>query len=202
MNKDEDYQSILKYWFGDFDSNLATMENKSALWWGKDVDTDREIRERFTENLALLQAGQLNEWKRLPESYLAMIILGDQFPRNIYRDSAEAFAFDELALKLTNDGIEKGIDLKLSLIQRVFFYLPLEHAESMMMQELSVSKQKQVMEEANENEKEKFAGFFDFAVLHREVIEQFGRYPHRNSILGRQSTSEELIYLSKPGAGF
>jgi uncharacterized protein (DUF924 family) len=146
--------------------------------------------------------GKLNEWRSLPESYLAMIILADQFSRNIYRDSASAFAQDELALSLTLDGIENGIDLKLNVVQRVFFYLPFEHSESMAIQDRSVELQKQVLDDAPDNLQDQFQGFYNYALLHREVIEKYGRYPHRNNLLGRECTPEEIDYLNQPGSGF
>lgn len=202
MNAIEDYQGILDFWFGRSESLAVILDKQASLWWGKDPHVDREIRERFVDRLDSLIDGKLNEWRSLPESYLAMIILADQFSRNIYRDSASAFAQDELALSLTLDGIENGIDLKLNVVQRVFFYLPFEHSESMAIQDRSVELQKQVLDDAPDNLQDQFQGFYNYALLHREVIEKYGRYPHRNNLLGRECTPEEIDYLNQPGSGF
>jgi len=198
----QEYTAILEFWFGNFATCRETIDKQSSIWWGKDAEVDREIARRFEPDLQRLTAGELDHWQETPEGHLAMIILADQFPRNIYRDTAGAFAQDALALSLALRGMEDGTDEKLDLLQRVFFYMPLEHAESMHMQRRSVALQRQLAESAPEDTKEKFREFLDFAVRHCEVIEQFGRYPHRNAILGRPSTGAELEYLARPGSGF
>ncbi len=202
MNVAQEYQLILDFWFGESYSSYEVIEQQSSLWWGKDTEVDREIRNRFGESLKLLIVGDLNDWKQLPEGHLAMIILADQFSRSIYRDTAMAFAQDEIALTLTLEGIENGIDLQLDLLQRVFFYLPLEHSELMTMQQRSVEMQKLLADSAPVDARGKFRDFHEYAILHLEVIEKYGRYPHRNAIFGRQSTVEELEYLAQPGSGF
>ncbi|MFT7458933.1 MAG: hypothetical protein ACI909_001608 [Planctomycetota bacterium] len=121
MNAVKEYQAILDYWFGKSTSMIETLETQSSLWWAKDVNIDKEIADLFGDSLNRLMTGELNVWKRQPKSYLAMVILSDQFSRNSYRNSAKAFAHDEFALALTLEGIDIGIDLKLNLIQRVFF---------------------------------------------------------------------------------
>lgn len=202
MNVAQEYQLILDFWFGEACSSYEVTEQQSSLWWGKDTEVDREIENRFGESLKLLIAGDLNDWKQFPEGHLAMIILADQFSRSIYRDTAMAFAQDEIALSLTLEGIENGIDLQLDLLQRVFFYLPLEHSELMTMQQRSVEMQKLLADSAPVDARGKFRDFHGYAILHLEVIEKYGRYPHRNTILGRHSTVEELEYLAQPGSGF
>jgi uncharacterized protein (DUF924 family) len=202
MNDGVDYQSILDFWFGVTSSDIEILEQQSSLWWTKDPNVDKEIEIRFGASLDSLIAGQLNKWKQLPESYLAMIILADQFSRNIYRDTERAFAQDELALALTLEGIDAGIDMKLGLVQRVFFYLPLEHSESISMQYKSVEQYRQLHDVAPDNIRKKFKDHLDYAIQHREIIEKFGRYPHRNVILGRQSTIEEIEFLKQPGSSF
>lgn len=202
MKSAHDFQSVLDFWFGKSGSDVDILEQQSALWWGKDASVDKEIETRFGASLNCLVAGQLGDWRQLPESYLAMIILADQFSRNIYRDSARAFAQDEKAPQLALEGIAAGIDLKLSLVQRVFFYLPLEDAEFLLMQEKSVDLFRHIYEAAPENIRERVKGHLDYAISHRQVIEKFGRYPHRNAVLGRQSTPEEIDYLNQPGSGF
>ncbi len=202
MNVAQEYQSILDFWFGESYSSYDVIEKQSSLWWGKNTEVDRDIESRVGESLNHLIAGDLKNWKLFPEGYLAMIILADQFSRSIYRDTAMAFAQDEIALSLTLEGIENGIDLQLDLLQRVFFYLPLEHSELMTMQQRSVEMQKLLADSAPVDARGKFRDFHEYAILHLEVIEKYGRYPHRNAILGRHSTVEELEYLAQPGSGF
>ena len=202
MATHRDHQEILDFWFGQSPSYAERIAQKSSLWWGKDPAVDGEIESRFGECLQAAIAGLLDDWKQNPEGLLALIIVLDQFSRNIHHDFARAFAQDALALSLCLEGIEKGIDMKLDLLQRVFFYLPLEHAESMALQRRSVEMQKQLAESAPEDVKDNFRGFHKYALLHMEVIDRYGRYPHRNVLLGRASTAEEIEYLNNPEAGF
>ncbi|WP_461521453.1 DUF924 family protein, partial [Porticoccus sp.] len=130
------------------------------------------------------------------------IIVLDQFSRNIYRYFPTAYSSDRLALNWSLSGIDAGLDKQLRPIQRVFFYLPLEHAEDLAIQQRSVSLFQQLLAQVPIGQKEIFAGFLDYAERHAAVIKQFGRFPHRNKILGRESTPEEIVYLEQPGSGF
>ena len=196
------YQAVLDFWFGDKGDDAEVAARQSGLWWGKNTDTDRHIKAQFEADLLALVAGQREHWLTTPQGWLAAIIVLDQFTRNMYRDSGRAFAQDALALELCSAGIEQGIDQQLRPIERVFFYLPLEHAESMAMQNLSVAGFEALRDTVIDEHKKLFAGFVDFAEKHRVIIERFGRYPHRNTILGRESTEEELTFLRQPGSGF
>jgi uncharacterized protein (DUF924 family) len=129
-------------------------------------------------------------------------LLTDQFPRSIYRDSAKAFAFDTKALSLARDGVDLGFDNALRSLEKVFFYLPLEHSELLADQQQSVSLFQKLVDEAGPDQKPTFAEYFDFAMRHRDIISRFGRFPHRNEALGRISTPEELAFLQQPGSGF
>lgn len=202
MTKEQDHRRILDFWFGESLDDVQIIEQKSSLWWRKDEDLDREIESVFSTVLESLIAGQLSAWKQDAESLLAMIILADQFSRNIYRNKEKAFTQDELALALTLEGLESRIDLELGIVQRIFFYMPLEHSESMSMQDRSVEMFEQLCESAPEDIRQEIAGNLDYAIKHREVIEKFGRFPHRNAILGRESRPEEIEYLKQPGSGF
>jgi uncharacterized protein (DUF924 family) len=202
MPEVHDFKLVLDFWFGDAASDLEILEQKSSLWWEKDTSLDAKIALRFSATLNSLVAGELSDWKNTPESYLTMIILADQFSRNIYRDTKKAFAQDELALALTLEGLETRLDLKLGKVHRIFFYMPLEHAENLSIQDRSIEMYRELYESAPENLKARLKGNLDYAILHREVIEKFGRYPHRNEILNRQSTVEEREYLKQPGSGF
>ena len=174
----------------------------ASLWWGKSPDIDADIREHFEPILQLLINGGNRYWLQFPESRLAAIITLDQFSRNIYRNTPTAFAADQLALSWCVSGIEAGLDKQLRPIERVFFYLPMEHAEDLGMQHWCLWQFQQLLEIVPEAHRETFAGFADYAKQHMDVIERFGRFPHRNIVLGRESTPDELEYLAQPDSGF
>jgi uncharacterized protein (DUF924 family) len=195
-------EQILAFWFGSSPDDAIAAKEKTSLWWSKNPAIDADIRRRFENLIYRAGAGELHEWQTSPHGRLALILLTDQFPRNIYRDSPDAFAYDSTALSWCLYGIEQGLDLKLRPIERVFFYLPLEHAESLQDQDRSVEKFRELLDGADAARKKVFMEYFDFAVRHREIIARFGRFPHRNKILGRLSTPEELAFLEGPGSSF
>ena len=194
-------ETILDFWFGEDTDDSVVAKNKSALWWSKNPDVDAEMRQRFESLVHRAAGGELSSWQSSPRGHLALILLTDQFPRNIYRDSPRAFAYDRHALALCIDGIDQGVDLQLRPIERVFFYLPLEHAESLEYQDSSVRQFRRLLDEVGAGQKV-FEEYLDFAVRHRDVIARFGRFPHRNKILGREPTSDELAFLATPGSSF
>ena len=198
----KDYLSILDFWFGDRGSNLEIIKDKSKLWWKKVSSFDEEIQQKFGRMMEAMNKGELNEWCETAQGRLAMIILADQFSRNIYRDLPASFANDDLALSLAKAGIKSGMDKELSLIEREFFYMPLMHAESLAEQEMAVKLFSELVNEADEEEKKSFRSNLNFAVKHRNIIKRFGRFPHRNKILGRKSASEEIEFLKTPGSSF
>lgn len=193
---------VLRYWFGSSADDLEVNEQQSRLWWGHEASTDKEIRERFAELLERAGRGELDGWCASPRGRLAVIVVLDQFSRNVHRGSAQAFAQDPCALALCVEGLERDEDHALRPIERLFFYLPLEHAESLALQERSVAEQRDLLAEVPPAWRDTFAGFVDFALRHREVIARFGRFPHRNRLLGRESTPEELTFLAQPGSAF
>jgi len=195
-------KSILEYWFGSTTDDAVVAAGRSDLWWSKNLAVDDAIRQRFESLIRQAASGELNAWVSEPKGPLALILLTDQFPRNIYRDSAAAFAFDAKALAWCLEGITGGVDLTLRPIERVFFYLPLEHAESLRRQEQSVNLFQQLCDIVSADQKSAFESFLHFAVRHRDIIARFGRFPHRNKILGRLSTPEELAFLAEPGSSF
>lgn len=194
--------AILDFWFGALAGDTTTAQARQQLWWSKNAVIDAEIRERFGPAVAAAAAGAHREWAREPRGRLALILLFDQFPRNIYRDTPQAFAHDGLALRLALDGIAAAADRSLRAIERVFFYLPLEHAESAALQERSVALFTALADSVPEADRKTFAGFADYAVRHHDVIRRFGRFPHRNHILGRASTAAEEQFLQQPGSSF
>ncbi|MDG1819421.1 MAG: DUF924 domain-containing protein [Porticoccaceae bacterium] len=195
-------EQVLEFWFGSDLHDPELAKRQSPLWWQKNPHTDALIREKFTDGLQGLVSGDYKHWLETPRGRLAAIIVLDQFSRNMYRDRARAFAQDSLALNWCLEGMSLKQDLELPYIGRVFFYLPLEHSESLEMQDLSVQKFTELAQLAGAKKGDTFSGFKDFAQRHREVIQQFGRYPHRNSIVGRESTAAEQLYLDQPGSGF
>jgi uncharacterized protein (DUF924 family) len=196
------FHEILEFWFGSNPDEAAVPQEKAALWWGKSAAADLEIRQRFGALLHQAAAGELCEWQAMPRGRLALILLTDQFPRSVYRGSPQAFAYDGHALAWCLGGIEERLDLRLRPIERVFFYLPLEHAESLERQQQSVKLFSELVGLVAPEQKETFEEYHNFAVRHRDIIARFGRFPHRNRILGRTSTPEELAFLNEPGSSF
>lgn len=186
---------VLDFWFGAKGS--AEHGQLRKCWFEKNAAFDAEIRRRFLPLVDEAAAGRLDGWAAQPESLLALIVLLDQFPRNLFRDTARAFAADGKALALAQQAVAKGLDARLLPVQRAFVYLPFEHSEDMAMQDRAVALFAELAGQG-----EAFASYLDYAERHREVIRRFGRFPHRNAILGRASTPEEAAYLAQPGAGF
>ncbi|MCS5711073.1 DUF924 family protein [Candidatus Berkiella aquae] len=198
----EKVNEILHFWFGTDKNNYLA---NAACWWKKDPAYDQEINERFSQVHQYAVSGRLNEWINQPQSCLAYIILVDQFSRNMYRETPLAFAYDNLALAAFEHGKEQKLDKDLPLVQRLFFYMPLEHSEDIQHQKLCLALMKQLEQEARElapNYLSLMEQSFDYAQKHYDVIQQFGRFPHRNAILNRESTQEELVFLSLPNSSF
>ncbi len=183
--QEEAIDEILQYWFEDIDH---------SQWFVKDPDFDRELEQRFGGLLTQARNNQLDEWCNTPRGCLALIVLLDQFSRNVYRGTPLSFEADPKALQLTLRGIEEQFDEKLSLEQRSVFYLPLRHAENLQMQKLGLAKTREINDEGYGTDK--------YALNHLAIIERFGRFPHRNMILGRHNTPDEEEYLKDNEAGF
>ncbi|MCS0538690.1 DUF924 domain-containing protein [Aeromonas veronii] len=197
------WQPLLDFWFGDEADDVPRTTRQAPLWWGKSSETDALLASRFGELAEAAAKGSLTHWADAPSGRLALILLLDQLPRNIHRGTPAAFAQDPLARDLCLKGLSIGADKSLSPLERVFFYLPLEHAESREQQARSVALfEALAAEQAGTPAQATFAGFADFARRHQVIIERFGRFPHRNDILGRTSTPEEAAFLQQPGSGF
>lgn len=188
-------RDVLDFWFGAPGSSGYGKQRKE--WFRKDEGFDREIRERFGDTIAQAVSGGLREWDAQPEGLLARIIVLDQFTRNAHRGTPGAFAGDALALAGARTLVDSGAHRELLPVHRYFAYMPFEHAEDACAQEQAVE-----LFTALAREHEGFAEALDYAHRHRGVIARFGRFPHRNPILGRASTPEEAEYLAQPGAGF
>lgn len=195
-------EAILDYWFGAPGTAREIAERQSKLWFGQLPEKDREVSQRFTPTFNAAITGLLDDWAVTPRRRLALVIVLDQFPHHIHRDTPDAFAQDAKALALSLAALAAGEDKSLTLIERVFLYLPLEHAESIAMQDLSVAQYQQLVDKAPEFERALFANFLDYAHKHREVVLRFGRFPHRNDILGRPSSAQEIAFLKQPGSRF
>jgi len=195
-------ESVLAFWFGAPGSAAEVAGRQSKLWFGKSPANDQAVIERFATTLTAATAGQLDHWAHTPRGRLALVIVLDQFPHHVHRDQPQAFATDPQSLALSIAALESGEDRELAPIERVFLYLPLEHAESLDLQERSVSLYEQLAHEAAADERALFDGFLDYARKHRDVVVRFGRFPHRNEILGRPSTPDELEFLKQPGSRF
>ena len=196
---DDDFariEAILTFWFKAQSLSAPQIDRRMDVWFSEDPVFDHEIEKDFADDIEAASEGKLNHWRAEPRGRLALIILIDQFRRNIYRDSAKAFAKDKLALKLCVEGAVEKVDQSLSPIERVFFYMPLQHAESLKVQQKSVALYERLANAVSPTMKETFLTVAQFAELHRDIIEQFGRFPHRNAMLGRENTPEEAEYLA------
>jgi uncharacterized protein (DUF924 family) len=200
---DETPGSILHYWFAWSADRPSTLGDRMSLWFGGSFELDRIIAHRFTDIVARLASGEAWRWAAQgPHERLAAVVALDQFTRSIFRKTPGAFENDALALQLTKDGIARGEDLLLKPVERWFLYMPLEHSESATDQRRSVEKFAELLAEATPDTQPHFASAYDYARRHASVIRKFGRFPHRNAILGRTSTSAELNFLKKPGSRF
>lgn len=190
----ERWQEILRFWFGREQGADSGKQRKA--WFQKNPEFDAEIRRRFLNDYELAAGGGLGGWKDLPASCLGLIILLDQFSRNMFRGKPQAFAADHLALSAAEHAVAQGFDLQLPPVRRVFVYLPFEHSENLDDQRRCVELMKPFEGDAH------LGSFVQYALKHREIIGRFGRFPHRNAVLGRPSTPEEVEFLSQPGSSF
>ncbi|OOE90786.1 DUF924 family protein [Salinivibrio sharmensis] len=191
------YQDVLTFWFGDESSYQIPSSTSQARWFGGSQEVDEAIRAQFQSWVSAAGAGALNNWAQTAEGRLALIILLDQFPRNLYRGLAAAYRYDALALALCKAGLAKGDDQALTPLQRVFFYLPLEHAEDEAEQEEALFRFDQLHQQMHGEVKAWYEQCFDYARQHYDIIATFGRFPHRNAVMGRLSTPEERLWLSE-----
>jgi uncharacterized protein (DUF924 family) len=191
----QEIEDVLSYWFSPRPTTEEEVEAKKQFWFYGGNAVDREIRERFSSLVERACRGELDAWKATPRGTLALIILLDQFTRNVYRGSARAFAQDPIALELTRTGFESGQFEGLDAIERMFAALPLRHAEDVESQKLGVALAVRDALGATPLLKEFLIYSVDWARKHLDVIVRFGRFPHRNAALERKSTPSELEYI-------
>jgi uncharacterized protein (DUF924 family) len=193
---------ILEFWFTLDKDDSVVADQQAGLWWSKNAAVDADIKQRFETTVLAAANGLLTSWTEITASRLALILLTDQMPRNIYRGTSTAFAFDSKARDWCKTGLEQRIDLQLRPIQRLFYYLPLEHSESRDDQQLSVQLFRELADSAPAKLKPSCKGYLDFALRHQAIVDRFGRFPHRNAVLQRASTAEEIEFLRQPGSTF
>jgi uncharacterized protein (DUF924 family) len=186
------FSEVLDFWFGPADSPLRGRARKA--WFTKSEEFDREIRERFLPLWETVSSGGLSSWQRTPLAALALIVVLDQFPRNMFRGEPRAFASDKLALATAQGTIERRFDRVLRPIERAFVYLPYQHAEDVVAQRGSLLMYEELAPLGVDHR--------EFARRHHDIVARFGRFPHRNDILGRVSTPEEIEFLKQPGSRF
>jgi uncharacterized protein (DUF924 family) len=199
---DEAVRQVLDFWFSAAELDAPQIDSRMERWFGAAPGVDAQIREEFGEQVRKALAGRLEPWAETAEGRLALIVLLDQFCRNIYRGTSKAFAGDRRALKLCVEGSIRGDYKALSPIQRVFFFMPLQHSESLNVQDKSVRIFNALAEGVSDTLRETFLMFAHFAELHRDIVARFGRFPHRNRHLGRRNTTEEQQYLTAEAPSF
>ena len=199
---------VLDFWFGPRPLSSERLDNRMRFWFsGRGPREllalrDDEIALRFTPMIERAAAGVLDSWAGSPRRRLALILLLDQFPRNIYRRTARAFASDARASALSVGGVHIGADATLDHVERIFFYMPMQHSESLEVQEESVSAFRRLSNEAPAALRRQFGITLGYAELHCDIIRRFGRFPHRNAVLNRLSTREEQTYLRNTAERF
>lgn len=188
--------AVLAFWFKEQELSAPQIDGRMDIWFGESPAFDKEVEREFADDVQLASEGKLDHWAHKPLGRLALIILLDQFRRNIYRNKAEAFALDKAALKLCVEGAMEKKDKGLTPIQRVFFYMPLQHSESRKVQEKSCQIYNKLAGAVSATYKETFETIAQFAELHADIVKRFGRFPHRNTVLQRKNSAEEDEYLS------
>lgn len=189
-------EAILSFWFREHELSAPQIDQRMEIWFSEDPVFDLEIQKEFADEVARASKGELDHWGTESHGRLALIILIDQFRRNIHRGTTRAFSKDQLALKLCVQGAMEKKDQSLTAIQKVFFYMPLQHAESRKVQAKSVELFRRLAETVSPTLRETFMTVAQFAELHKDIIDQFGRFPHRNKLLNRDNTPEENEYLA------
>jgi uncharacterized protein (DUF924 family) len=204
----DEARKVREFWFGKLPLSEEALEERMQVWFGSGIppeqlqEWDDSIHAQFEPLVRQAIDGELAAWGDGPRRRMSLILLLDQFPRNIYRGTARVFAGDEQALALALSGMNSGADAALDPVERIFFYMPLQHAEEREVQDESVAAYRRLVMEAPDELKGTFKSSLDYAERHQKVIARFGRFPHRNKILGRVSTPEELTWLKEGGDDF
>jgi len=195
-------EDVLSFWFGPAEPGGWCGKEVSQRWYKKDEAFDRAIEQKFRATHEAAVAGSCDAWLASPDGCLAVVILLDQFSRNMFRGTPGMFASDVQALEIAKEGMKRGDHLRLEGHRRSFFYMPLMHSEALADQEECVRLFAEMVEATMDSGPSRVEGSLDFAKRHRDIVLQFGRFPHRNEVLGRESTAEEAAFLRQPGSGF
>jgi uncharacterized protein (DUF924 family) len=203
----DEARAVRDYWFGRLPLDAAQFGQRLGFWFGGEAGEarrrqDEEIRARFGALLERAASGALDHWAHGPRRRLSLVILLDQFPRHMFRGTARAFAYDGKALGLTLSGMQSAADAALDVVERLFFYMPLQHAESRDVQDESVAAYRRLLSETPPPLRAGVEAALRSAEGHRAIIERFGRFPHRNRVLSRESTPAELEWLRSEGQSF
>lgn len=186
---------LLNFWFGNLGLADLPSSDRTSLWFGDNDAEKQKLIQLFEKEFQDATMGRLDDWSTTPRGRLALIILFDQFPRHMYRHSPQAFAYDEHARQLCIEGLRQKMDKSLTLVERVFFYMPLVHTEDTVLQEQSIRLYQDLASLSMNETVQVYQLFLAYAYAHFRVIKQFGRFPQRNRLLGRESTPAELEFL-------
>jgi len=197
-----DPESVLSFWFGEIDETTGVEPSLRAKWMTSDPTFDQLIGDRFGKVLDAAARGELDRWEATARGRLALIIVLDQFSRNVLRGTEAMFASDHKALGLSARGIERGDDQSLACEERMFFYMPFMHSENLEEQRRCVGLFKALVDSAGAKLRPRIEEALRYAEQHREIVERFGRFPHRNATLERTSTGEEVAFLRGPSSSF
>ena len=202
MTKLPGVEDVLAFWFGALDAQGHADAEHSARWFRKDPAFDRTCQDSFAPLHRAVASGECDGWLATAPGRLAFIVVLDQFSRNMFRDTGETFAHDPRALAVAREGIARGDDRTLPFDQRSFFYMPFMHAEDLPSQEQGVALFSRWRDELTGPDRTRVEGLLRYAEQHRDIVRRFGRFPHRNRLLGRESTAEETAFLAGPGSSF
>lgn len=193
---------ILQFWFADACASAAAAHARNAFWFNPDRAVDEQIWQLFSDDVSDVANGHYQNWGDTAMGRLALIIALDQFPRNIFRGTAEVYRYDSRALELAQQGVALGQLDGLTIPEQAFFVMPYQHSEDLAVQDAGVKLYAAMLAEAPAEWRELAAGYHNFAIRHREIIAEYGRFPYRNSVLGRHSTAAESRYLAEGGTSF
>jgi uncharacterized protein (DUF924 family) len=195
-------RSIHDFWFGSLGDDDSYSESLFGRWFQSGDEIDDQIRRDFGELVEAAGSGELAGWRESAEGALALVILLDQFTRNIFRGTGDMYKFDARAREIAEEAVTAGFDCLLHPVKAAFFYFPFEHAEDLEAQDKSVTLFRMLPRRVAEEHRGQYHGFIDYAIAHRDIVARFGRFPHRNELLGRETTPGEARFLELAGSGF
>lgn len=196
-------EEIHQFWFDKIEIKKSYSQKMAKKWFGKNEVLDQKIKTDYKDLIDIALSGDLDHWAKSPQGITSLIIILDQFPRNAFRATERMYRYDHKAVAWSKYALSQKSDKELSLFERLFIYLPLEHSEDLKDQKICMDLFKQMVIDLSSSELKGTAeGYLDFAQKHYDIVERFGRFPHRNDILNRKSTPEEVDFLKQPGSGF